>query len=69
MDVAEAADSFGSILGFGQRRQQHRRQDGDDGDDDQQFNQSERPHWPGHLGFRVPGSFHRTNINYSLNSG
>ena len=41
LEVAGAIDDVGLLLGLGERRQQHGRQDGDDGDDHQKFNQGE----------------------------
>ena len=40
-DVVLTLRPHGLVLGFGQGRQQHRRQDRDNGDDHQQFNESE----------------------------
>jgi hypothetical protein len=42
-EVVGATDALCASLGFGQRRQEHRRQNRDDRDDNEQFNQSERP--------------------------
>jgi hypothetical protein len=47
-DIAQASGGCSLLLGLGQRRQEHRRQNGNDGNNHQQFNQCEssrRPVW------------------------
>ena len=39
--IAETVDGLGFLLGFGQSRQQHRRQNRNDGDYHEQFNEGE----------------------------
>ena len=43
LEIVNAVDSSGGMLGLAERRQQKRSQNGDDGDHHQQLNQSEPP--------------------------
>ena len=41
LEIVDTPNPPGAVLRLGQRRQEHRRQNGNDGDDDQQLNQCE----------------------------